>query len=131
MRRTFFAVTVAALANFAAVVHADEGPISASGIAPPQPKLSFGHLLLAHGTPMSSAPNRRVMLASIVGSGKIGEACHVEVSNGDYMNTGIYRDDVDEGRHKDETWCCGPGSSRQHCYNCDSSNSTCIDGNKM
>jgi hypothetical protein len=132
MRRTFLAVTVAALANFAAVVHADEGTISASDVAPPQPKQSFSHSLLTLGTSMSSThPNRPVTLATIVGSGTIGAACHAEDNNGDYLNDGLYADsgigDAHPGEH---TWCCGPGSSKHTCYNCDNNNITCTDGKK-
>jgi hypothetical protein len=130
MRRTFLAVTVAALANFAAVVHADEGTISASGVAPPQPKQSFGHLLLTLGIPMSSAhPNRRVTLATLVGSGTIGAACHATDFSGGQLNYGLYSDSgitgSDPGVH---IWCCGPGSSKNSCYNCDNDNVTCNDG---
>jgi hypothetical protein len=124
------ALTVAALANFAAVVHADEGTISASGVAPPQPKQSYGHLLLALGIPMSSAhPNRRVTLATIVGSGTLGAACNAENNNGDRLNEGLYRDsDISDYHPGEHTWCCGPGTSKHTCYNCDNDKVTCTDG---
>jgi hypothetical protein len=130
MRRTFLALTFAALAGFAAAAHADEGTISSSGVAVPQSEQSFGRLLVAlgiHG--VVHPPHRRVTPATIVGSGTLGSACHAVNDLGDQLNDGLYSDsDITNSNKGEHTWCCGPGSSKSSCYNCDNDKVTCTDG---
>jgi hypothetical protein len=107
MNRTFLTLTVIAMAGFISVAHADKGAVSVTGVAPPQSK----------------------QLATIEGKGKIGEACHAVNGVGDKLNDGLYSDTDMSDSHKNEhTWCCGPGSSKRTCFNCDNDRVTCTDG---
>lgn len=108
MHRTFLALTVVAVAGFISVAYADQGTVPGTSVAPPQ----------------------STQLATIVGKGKIGEACHAENRSGDKLNIATYRDsDVTDYHPGEHTWCCGPGTSKKTCYNCDNDSVTCTDGN--
>ena len=107
MHRTFLALVVVVMAGFTSVAHADQGTLSVTGIEPPQ----------------------STQLATIVGKGKIGEACHAENRAGDKLNDATYRDsDITDSHPGEHTWCCGPGTSKKTCYNCDNDSVTCTDG---
>jgi hypothetical protein len=98
MRRTFLALTVAALASFAAGVHADDGAALGSTVALPQARQSVDQLLVAFGMPdLVRAPHHRVTPANVVGNGTIGEPCHAERPSAyggtDVCNNGKYEEE--------------------------------------
>ncbi|HEY1795789.1 MAG TPA: hypothetical protein VGG57_06695 [Stellaceae bacterium] len=126
MRSTFFALSVAALTIFATAAHADDGPMSRSAVAPSQATHSLDHLLVALGTP-NLIRHSSVVPATVSGSGTVGTACHATNQSGDQLNDGTYSS-TDLTGSGGGLWCCGPGSTKTSCYNCNNSTVTCTDG---
>jgi len=84
MHRSFFALTIAALAGFATAVHAHDGAAPRSAVAFTHAGPSRGHVADIRG-----ATHGQMRLAQLVGKGEVGQPCHAyyhdnEIRRGTY-----------------------------------------------
>jgi len=102
MHRTFFLLTVAALAGFATAVQAADGAAPRSTVVLPHAAPSRSHV-----ADVLRAPHGR-MMAELVGKGEVGQPCHAYYHDNE-IRRGTY--DMDDGE-----LVCKIGNDKIYCH---------------